>query len=99
MDAGSTQLPNRWRWGTDTQERKALEDEFAREMPPQHLLHGRSVQLIARHEKRDDILFWLGDAEVAQVHLTWSVETDPFFPHSQIFPTLEQWIKAGGRMD
>jgi hypothetical protein len=99
MDAASTELPSRWRWVTDTQERAILEDELAREMPPQHLLNGKAVQLIARHEKRDDFLFWLGNSEVAQVHLTWSIETDPSFPHSQIFATFEQWVKTGGRMD
>lgn len=76
----STELPHGWQWVTDPQERHSLELELAREMPPEHLLFGRSARLLARHERRNDFLFRIGESEVAQVHLM-SAEIDPFWPH------------------
>ncbi len=98
MEVFSTELPSGWSWVTDSQERNALEAEFARELPPQHNLFGKTVRLLARHDRRDDFLFRIDGSEVAQVHLTWSVETDPFFPHAQIHLTFGEWAKTGGIM-
>lgn len=99
MNVVSTELPHGWRWVTDPQERRSLELELAREMPPKHLLFGRSARLIARHERRDDFLFRVGESEVAQVHLTWRAETDPFWPHAELHPSLGAWAATGGMMD
>ncbi|TAJ69885.1 MAG: hypothetical protein EPO51_20375 [Phenylobacterium sp.] len=98
MNVISTELPGGWRWVVDPQERRSLELELAREMPPKHLLFGRSARLLARHERRDDFLFRVGENEVAQVHLTWTAETDPFFPHTELHPSLEGWARTGGIM-
>jgi len=98
MELISTALPHGWRWVTDARERLEFEVELERELPRQHILVGKPARLIARHEKRDDFLFRTGHREVAQVHLTWAVETDPFFPHAEVHPSLEQWAKTGGFM-
>ena len=94
----STELPSGWRWITDPQERRSLELELAREMPPKHLLFGRTTRLLAKHERRDDFLFRIGESEVAQVHLTWRPETDPFWPHAELHPSIEAWAVTGGIM-
>jgi len=98
MEVISTELPSGWRWVTDGQERREIEAELSQELPEQHVLIGKAVRLLARHEKQDDFLFRVGRSEVAQVHLTWSVETDPFFPHTEVYPTLEEWANTGGTM-
>ena len=98
MKVVSTELPGAWLWVTDPQERRSLELELAREMPPKHLLFGGSARLVARHEGSDDFLFRVGEKAVAQVHLTWRAETDPFFPHTELHPSLEAWASTGGRV-
>lgn len=98
MEVISTGLPSGWRWVTDTQERREYEAELRRELPRHHVLFGKAARLLARHEKRDDFLFRTTDPTVAQVHLTWAAETDPFFPHTEIHPSLEDWSKTGGIM-
>lgn len=98
VEVASKELPAGWLWVDDPQERRSLELELAREMPPKHLLYGRSVRLLARHERRDDFLFRVGESEVSQVHLTWSAETDPFWPHAELRPSLETWAATGGIM-
>ncbi|WP_293476853.1 hypothetical protein [Phenylobacterium sp.] len=98
MDVTPTELPEGWRWAADPEERRSLEAELVREMPLEHVLFGRSARLLARHEGRDDFLFRIDGSEVAQVHLTWSVETDPFFPHAEVHSSLEAWARTGGVM-
>lgn len=66
--------------------------ELAREVCPQHVLYGRRVVLIARHDGTDDVLFRLEDGSVAQVHLTWRRETDPRWPGTVIYPDLAAWL-------
>jgi hypothetical protein len=98
MKVFSSDLPSGWHWVTDGQQRREVEAELSRELPQQHVLFGRAVRLLARHDRRDDFLFRVEDATVAQVHLTWTVETDPFFPHTEVHPSLEEWAKSGGTM-
>jgi hypothetical protein len=66
--------------------------ELAREVCPQHVLHGRKVVLIARCDGTDDVLFQLEDGSVAQVHLTWCRETDPRWPGTVVYPDLAAWL-------
>jgi hypothetical protein len=71
-----------------------LHDELAREVSPRHPLAGRRALAIARRGTADDVLFWLpdGPALLAMVHLTWRHETDPEWPFTQLFDSVEAWM-------
>jgi hypothetical protein len=47
--------------------------ELQRELPPDHLLYGRAVEVIAYREDRDDVLFRHVDEpdRFTVIHLTW----------------------------
>lgn len=53
------------------------------------------MRLIARRDGTDDALFQLDDGRVAEVHMTWrrSRETDPRWPATAIFTSLEDWVE------
>jgi hypothetical protein len=83
---------------------KGLEAELARELPPGHRLFGRKVRAVARRVDRDDFLFVVepvdrsgpfraAPPEWALVHLTWSKETDPRWPSTEMYPSIEAWIE------
>src|ERR1044071_6685678 len=69
--------------------------ELHREMPPGHVLFGRTVQAVGRRQDCDDVLFYLGASvpQFAVVHLTYARETQPDWPHTRLFDTLEAWIE------
>ena len=73
-----------------------LVKELQRELPPGHVLHGIPVSVIARRQDSDDVLFALNDGtgRVAAVHLTWSVESDPEWPQTSVYPGLESWYET-----
>ena len=73
--------------------RQGLERQLMLEIPPNHILARESVSLIARRGDTDDALFALTEGRVAEVHMTWrkSVETDPRWPATAIFPSLVEW--------
>ncbi len=77
----------------DQSERSGLEAQLSREIAPGHVLEGVEVRLIARRQDTDDALFILADGRVAEVHLTWrrTRETDPHWPGTAVFESLEQW--------
>ncbi|WP_340646601.1 hypothetical protein [Phenylobacterium sp.] len=85
--------PHGWAPVEDAQERGVLEAELARECSSAHVLHKATAALIARHQKTDDCLFALEDGRVAQVHLTWSTETKPDFPWTEIYPSFSVWAR------
>jgi hypothetical protein len=70
-------------------------DELAREVGPQHVLRGKKARAIARRQDCDDVLFALedGTSACAVVHLTYSrrEESDPRWPSTEIFSSLEEW--------
>ena len=76
----------------------ALIAELRRELVSGHPLFGVSVSALARREDRDDALFAIHDGtrRVAVAHLTWKKETDPAWPETTIFESLEVW--ANGAM-
>lgn len=90
-------MSNYFEWDGDwqpvegEQERTQLEEELRRELPSSHVLKGVGAVALGRRWRRDDVLFRLDDGRFAQVHLTWSVETDPRWPDTQIFATFEAW--------
>ena len=72
-----------------------LERQLGLEIAPDHKLVGQTVRLIARREDTDDALFALEDGRIAEVHMTWrtSRETDPRWPATAIFPSLDAWAE------
>lgn len=83
-----------WYLVTDDHVRKGLVEQLQKEMPFGHVLTGEPLHLIARRNDTDDALFALSGERVAEVHMTWrrGRETDPRFPVTSVFPTLEDWI-------
>lgn len=73
-----------------------IEAELTREMPRGHLLFDEDARVIARRGRRDDFLFELNGGRLAQVHLTWAIESDPFWPSTKIYSCFEDWIAALG---
>ena len=71
----------------------AWERQLQREVGPQHLLRGMSVQLIARRFDCDEALSSLANGQIAEVHLTWArgEEADPRWPGTALFPSIEAW--------
>ena len=69
--------------------------ELHREMPTGHILFGRNVQAIGRHQDCYDVLFYIGDTtpQLAVVHLTYARESRPEWPNTTLFDTLEAWIE------
>jgi hypothetical protein len=72
-----------------------LERQLRREICDRHVLHGESVQPIARRADTDDVLFALTGGRVAEVHLTWrrGTEPDPRWPDTAIFASLDEWVR------
>lgn len=70
-----------------------LADEIHLEMAPGHQLFAMPVRAIARRGDNDDVLFLIegGSGRVAEVHLTWRRETNPDWPSSGIFASLDRW--------
>lgn len=75
-----------------------LEDELRRELASSHRLHAqahaRALRAVARRIDRDDFLF-VGDEGAYVVHLTWSVETEPHWPTTETFRSVDDWIQRG----
>lgn len=74
-------------------DRSGVEQELARELPAGHVLAGKTVRAVARRDDRDDVLFEVAGMEYAVVHLTWrrQRETDPRWPSTELYATLEDW--------
>ncbi len=79
-----------------------LENELRRELAPSHRLHPQAhagtLRAVARRIDRDDFLF-VGKGIVVVVHLTWSVETDPHWPSTETFGSIDDWIQRGMTAD
>lgn len=80
----------------DARTQAALERQLGIEVGPGHILEGLAVRLIARLDGTDDALFALPDGRVAEVHMTWrsSAETDPHWPATALFTSLDHWAEA-----
>jgi hypothetical protein len=89
--------PPEWQQVVDRAEQAELAAELGRETSLGHDLHGLTVRAIARNQGSDDVLFFLPDDRVADVHLTWSHETGTFLPATKIYDDLDSWSrdKAG----
>ena len=80
-----------WVGIADTEVQRRLGQEFQREAPAGHVLHGIGIVAVGRRLASDDVLFRLPDGQFAQVHLTWSVETAPDWPHTLIYSSFIAW--------
>ena len=89
-NAGMLKLPRNWVY-LEQDEAIKFEAELRRELCPQHVLYGLDATAIARRARFDDFLFQIPDKLYAQVHLTWRSETDPHFPRTELFSSIEEW--------
>ena len=73
-----------------------FEVELARELHSSHVLfpHRKSARSIANRLDRDDVLFWVpnADRKFAIVHLTWRVETDSNWPATRFLEDFSEFI-------
>jgi hypothetical protein len=73
-----------------------LESELEKEISPKHPLFGLKAISIGRRNDCDDVLFFLPDNSypLAVVHLTWTGkrETNPEWPHTTFYSSLDDWI-------
>jgi len=80
-----------------------LERALASEIGADHPLAGRAMRAIARREDCDDVLFVSADDAglVAVVHLTCAQrpETDPRWPETTFFRSLDDWVERGMKPD
>lgn len=64
---------------------EALVAELRREIAAGHRLNGVAVEAIAVRKHLKDTIFWLPtERQWANVHLTWSVETQPQWPRAEL---------------
>jgi len=66
-----------------------FETELRRELCEKHVLFGIDAKIIARRQDMDDFLFELPDGRFANVHLTWARESDPVYPGTEIYDSVE----------
>ena len=69
--------------------------ELRREMPTDHRLANCELRVIGRCDAdHNEFLFATDDtsAPIACVHLTWRTETDPMWPHTDVYATLDDWV-------
>ena len=67
--------------------------ELVREVGPKHSLRGKKAEAVARRQDCDDVLFILEGGGCAVVHLTFqgNEESDPRWPSTEIFSSIEEW--------
>jgi hypothetical protein len=79
----------------DEQFKESWRRQLEIEVPPEHVLYGVSVKLLARGNG-DDALFEIldGTGRVADVHLTWSRSQERLpWPGTDIYASLQEWIE------
>ena len=65
---------------------QSLIKEFKLELPENHILYNKSIDLIARKTHNDDIILELEDGKIAIVHLTWSSKKEKNgFPKTRLY--------------
>jgi hypothetical protein len=72
-----------------------LDEELLREVAPGHPLHERRCIAIAKCEANDDVLFAVGAAGLAVVHLTWSHRPErPPWPTTTFYASFDGFLAA-----
>ena len=71
----------------------AIERQLRSELPGNHVLANVPLAAVAHRQDQDDFLFLLNDGSerVAVVHLTYSLNTNPLWPHTQFYASLPAW--------
>ena len=90
-------MPGGWRHVSNDETRKLLA-ELARELSPKHSLAGVELEVLARSEANDDVLFRRVDdpERVTVVHLTWrgAIEGDPRWPSVVFDGSFDDFVEA-----
>jgi hypothetical protein len=86
-------LPEGW-YLIDDHAAKAAEKELTRELHLSHALYGMKVSAIARRQDSDEWLFRLDAGRLAQVHLTYALESTAKWPRARIFADVQEWRQA-----
>lgn len=76
--------------------------ELDKELCKSHVLFGLELEILARRRDKDEYIFWIKQqGKFAQVHLTWrgEVESDPFWPVTTIYDTLDEWVEMVMKSD
>jgi hypothetical protein len=73
---------------------RAAEAELARELHRTHILYGLKVVALAKRLDCDDYIFKLGDGRIAEVHLTFAVESTSNWPQTFVFDSRTQWERS-----
>jgi hypothetical protein len=68
-----------------------VEAELAREVGPEHRLHGRSLRALGRRSDGEEVLF-ADETLAAVVRLTWAKEVKLPEPLTDIYPSLDEWV-------
>jgi hypothetical protein len=82
----------------------AFEKELVLEVGRGHILFGRKMCAVANRQDNDDVLFVSDDVLpeiVAVVQLTWSsrTETNPRWPTTVLYDSVELWVEHGMMVD
>ena len=74
---------------------QSLLDELKIELPDNHILKNKPVELIAKKNTNDDIILKLENGSIAVVHLTWSSKKElGSYPTTRIYKDdIEFWNK------
>jgi hypothetical protein len=73
---------------------RVAEAELARELHRTHILFGLRVVALAKRLDRDNYIFQLDDGRIAEVHLTYAVETMPNWPQTLLFDSRGLWERS-----
>ena len=71
-------------------------EELRREISVGHVLAECEVMAIGESDNYDDYLFGTNcpSKPLALVHLTWKVESNPEWPFTAVYASLDDWIDA-----
>ena len=89
-----------WESPVDDAQRTYFEDELRREISQQHVLSGKAVRALGHRVDMDDVVFLVeGGPQVATVHLTYSFESDPSWPRTHFYDSIEELGRVQMRPD
>lgn len=74
----------------DSDRAMKLGQQLAREISPGHPLHGKEWIVVAEAEPDDEVIATSGD-DVVLVHLRWTTNLDPTWPHWVDCPSREEF--------
>jgi hypothetical protein len=75
----------------------AVQKQLEREITARHPLYGKGATAIGRRIDNDDVLVYLEDGTLANVHLVWGSGLDAFsdqYPTWFLYGSLEAFVQA-----